>query len=130
MSIAGSLAVGCFAGVLCAWASPAPALAASPTRVDLFGARDYRTSSPLVKGNRIDLLDALNYRTASGCVEVRRRREFFDAKGDRSWYAIIEGKRIDFFDARSKRTGWGRTRAGEIDMCDREWTGTGLAHSR
>lgn len=38
------------------------------------------------------------------------RVDFFNAKGQRTGYAVVDQKsgRVDFYDMKSRRTGWGR----------------------
>ena len=84
MSLAGSVAIGCFVWVLHACASPAPALAASPTRIGPFDAKGNRTGSAVVAGDRVDLFDTHRNRIGSARIEDGRRVDFFDTRGNRT----------------------------------------------
>jgi len=49
------------------------------------------------------------------------RVDFFDLKGRRTGYAIVDTKtgRADFFDVNSRRTGWGRLEpSGRVERFD------------
>ena len=52
--------------------------------------------------------------------------DFFDTRGNRAGYAVIEGSRIDFFDVRSNRTGSGRIGDGKVETFDRSGTWVSL----
>lgn len=52
---------------------------------------------------------------------ARDRIDFFDAKGRRQGYAVIDRKtgHVDFYDAQSRRTGFGRiTDGGKLERFD------------
>ena len=104
----------------------AGALAAAPTRIDLFNAKGNRTGSAVVEGDRVDLFDTRRNRTGSARIEDGRRVDFFDTRGNRSGYAVVEGDRMDFFDARSDRTGSGRIGHGEVETFNRSRSRTSL----
>jgi hypothetical protein len=127
MSLASPVAIGWLVWVLYAFASPAPALAASSIRIDLFDAKGNRTGLAVVEGGRIDLFDTRGNRTGSAWIEAGRPVDFFDPRGNRTGYAVIEGDRIDFFDARSHRVGFARVRDGDAATFDRRGVRTGTA---
>lgn len=120
MAVVHALVAAWLASVLVAGVLPAPSLAASPTRIDLFNSRGNRTGSAVVKGDRVDLFDARGRRTGSGRIMGGRWVDFFDTRGNRTGYATLEGDRIDFFDVRSERTGSGRVREGEVETVNQQ----------
>jgi hypothetical protein len=115
-------AAGWLATVPVVGALPASALAASPTRIDLFDLRGNRTGSAVVAGDRVDFFDARGNRTASGHLQDRGGVDLFDTRGNRTGYAIIEGDRMDLFDGRNSRTGSGRIRDSAVQTHDRQGT--------